>query len=78
MWVRHRRPRGKDGTPRGWSWDDSGLRGGWVGWKENVERGIEVREGAGKGEALRDLGWGKETAGELWGREGFGAGAIAT
>lgn len=53
------------------------LRGGWVGWKENMEGRTEVREGVGKGGALREQGRGKETVGRLWegsnsytGREG--------
>lgn len=37
-----------------------------VGRKENREGRIEVRERAGKGEDLRELGSGKETAGGLW------------
>lgn len=51
---------------------ETGLRGGWVGWKENMEGRTEVRAGVGKGEALRGQG----RARKPWG--GFGKGAIAT
>lgn len=43
------------------------------GRKEKMEGRIEVREGAGKGEDLREWKWSKETM-----VGGFGIGAIAT
>lgn len=41
---------------------------GFTGREENMEGRREVREGAGKGEDLREWKWSKETVGGLWDR----------